>query len=286
MDVGFAVQVFLNGLSLSSTYVLIAVGLTLVFGVLRIMNFAHGELLMVGGYVTLVLFAEWHLPFVMVVVVAMLVVGSLSLATERCLFRFTRAIPFNGFILSLGLAYVLQVSALILFGPLARSYPLVIPEQVEIRGAVFSLQRLVMFPIVSGIIAVVWVMLERSKFGRAVRACIQDRKAASLQGISIDRISVIVMFIAGILVGLAGAVACQGASVGPYIGVHFILKAFIIVIVGGMGSVGGTVVAGLIFGFLDSAVSSLISPRISILTNIAILFLVLIIRPKGLFGRE
>ena len=286
MDLGFIFQILFNGLSLSASYAVMAVGLTLVFGVLRILNFAHGELLMVGAFVVWVLFAESDVPFFAAVVAAILFIGGLALGIERGLFRITRQNPFAGFIISLGLVYILQVSALALFGPLDKILPTAIPGQVEVLGTSFGTQRVVMVPVVAGVMALIWVLLEQTRFGRAVRACIQDSEAAALQGINFDRMSASVMFIAGALAGLGGVLISQTVPVGPYMGGFIILKAFVIVIVGGMGSVGGTVVAALMFGFLDSTVSTLLFPRLTSLLDVALMLIVLLVRPRGLFGRE
>ena len=138
----------------------------------------------------------------------------------------------------------------------------------------------------ASVIAGVWTFLERTKFGRAVRACIQDREAAALQGINRNRMSIIVMGMSGGLAGLAGGIISQTFAVGPYFGTAMIMKAFIVVIVGGMGSVGGTLVASFLFGFLDSTLASLVNPRITILVDVLVLLVILAVRPRGLFGRD
>jgi len=150
----------------------------------------------------------------------------------------------------------------------------------------FSIQRIVLIPVIASVIAGVWLFLERTKFGRAVRACIQDSEAAALQGISLNRMSAMVMVIAGGLAGLAGGIMSLTVAVGPYFGAVIIIKAFIVVIIGGMGSVGGTLIAALIFGFLDSTVSTLINPRITVLLDVVVLLFILTFRPRGLFGRD
>ena len=285
MDIHFILRILGNGISLSATYALLAIGLTLVFGVLRILNFAHGELLMCGGLVMWVLFGKWGAPFLPSLVAAMLVVGGLAFLVERIFFRPTRANPFLGFIISLGLVYILQVSALLSFGPVAKPLPTAFTGKLEIWGASLSVQSLVIIPTVGIVMVLVWILLERTMFGRAVRACIQDSEAASLQGICLDKMSAKVMFLAGALAGLAGGLITQTVSVGPYIGTFVILKAFVIVIVGGMGSIGGTIVAAIMFGFLDSTISSLINPRITTLVGVVLMLVVLLIKPQGLFGR-
>jgi len=286
MEASFALEIFINGLSLSFTYALIAIGLTLVCGVLRVLNFAHGELLMVGGYIVWSVFAVNGMPFPVALIAAMSFVAGMAVAIDRGLFRPTREDPFRGFILSLGLVYVLQVAALLIFGSISKSLPLALPGQIQVLGIFISIQRIIVIPVIASVIIGVWMFLERTKFGRAIRACIQDSEAAALQGISRNRMSAIVMAMAGGLAGLAGGILSQTIAVGPYFGTAIILKAFIVVIVGGMGSVGGTLVASFIFGFLDSGFTVLINPRITILVNVLVLLVILAFRPRGLFGRD
>ncbi len=286
MDLSYAFIIFINGLSLSLTYALMAIGFTLVFGVLRAINFAYGELLMIGAYVTWWLFAANDVPFVVTIVAASAVVGGVSLGIERGLFKPTRADPFRGFIISVGLMYVLQVIALLVFGPANKAVPPIIPGRIELLGNYFAIQKLALIPAIIGVIVAVWMFLERTRFGRAVRASIQDREAAALQGISQQKMCAIVMAIAGGLAGLAGGILSQGVSINPYFGTYFIVKAFIVVIVGGMGSVGGTLLAASLFGFLESALSAMINPRITFLVDIVVLLFILAFKPRGFFGRE
>jgi len=286
METSFALAVFINGLSLSSIYALMAIGLTLVFGVLRILNFAHGELLMIGGFVVWLVFAVYDLPFSLALLAAASFVAGVSLAIHRGLFRQTLDDPFRGFVISLGLLYILQVVALLIFGPRLKSVPLAIPGQIEIIGNSLSIQRLVMTITSLGMIAGVWFFLQRTKFGCAVRACIQDADAAALQGIGRNKMGAIVMAIAGGLAGLAGGIISQTFAVGPYFGAALIIKTFIVVVVGGMGSVGGTLAASFIFGFLDSTLQSLVDPRITVLVDVIVLMVILAFKPRGLFGRD
>jgi branched-subunit amino acid ABC-type transport system permease component len=143
-----------------------------------------------------------------------------------------------------------------------------------------------MIPVIVGVLAFVWMLLERTRFGRSVRASIQDKEAAFLQGINFDWTSAIVMLIAGFLAGLAGALTSLTMEVSPQMGSLLILKAFIIVIVGGMGSVGGTVVAAVLLGFLDVTVAMVFNPRVTPLFGAIVMLLVLLIKPRGLFGHE
>lgn len=286
MQTGFILEIFLNGLSLSTTYALMAVGLTLVFGILRVLNFAHGELLMLGAFAAWVVFAVHDFPFPLALIAATFFVAGIALVIDRILLRRTRRDPFRGFIITLALVYVFQAAALLIFGGLGKSVPTAIPGQIEVLGSIISIQRIILIIATLSVMGGVWVFLERTKFGRAVRASIQDPEAASLQGIRLNTMCTIVMAIAGGLAGLAGGIISQTFAVSPYFGTAMIIKAFIVVIVGGMGSVGGTVVASLLFGFLDSSISSLVNPRLTILLDVVVLLVILAFRPRGLFGHE
>jgi len=286
MESGYVLQIVLNGLFLSLTYAVMAVGLSLIFGVLRIINFAHGELLMIGAYLVWALVVGQNVPYPVAAICAFAFVACVGIAMERGLFRPTRADPFRGFMLSVGVMYIAQVSALIIFGTLNKSIPSVISGSVHLLGASLNIDRLVLIPVNGAILAAVWLFLERSRYGRAIRACIQDPEAAALQGISRDRMSLLVMTIGAGIAGLAGAILFQTTSVTPFFGGNFVLKAFIVVIVGGMGSIGGTVIACFLFGFLDSSISTLLNPRITVVLDIVVLLFILRFRPRGFFGRE
>lgn len=284
MEPNLIFQILLNGLSLGALYALIAVGLTLVFGVLRIFNFAHGEFLMVGAFATWLLFGRTPLPFIVAAAGAMLFVGVMAVLIYQFLLKQTWVNPFNGFIVTLGIVYILQVSALLIFGPLDKPVPSFVSGSVQLWGGIISIPSLARTAISAGAMLSVWLILERTRFGRAVRASIQDNEAASLQGISPFTMCAATMFMAGVLAGLAGSLLGQTVSVGPYMGTLVALKAYIIVVVGGMASIPGTLVAALMFGFLDSAVSSLIDPRLSVLGGVVLMLVVLLIKPQGLFG--
>lgn len=287
MEPSYALQIAMNGLSLSFTYALMAVGLSLIFGVLRVINFAHGELLMLGAYMVWILAVGQEIPFGIAAIGSLAFVTCVGIAMERGLFKPTRTEPFRGFILSIGVMYIVQVIALLIFGAQFKSVPSIVSGSLQLFGTSFITERLVLIPINAAIIAAVWFFLERSKYGRAIRACIQNPKAAALQGISRDRMSLLVMAMGGGITGLAGSIlSLGGIAITPFFGVNFILKAFIVVIVGGMGSIGGTVIASLIFGFLDSTISTLINPRIIVLIDILVLIAILTFRPRGIFGRD
>jgi len=279
-------RIVIDGLGISLLYAMIAVGLTLVFGVLGILNFAHGELIMVGGWAVWLLWAQGDVPFLVAVPLAMLIVAGMGVVIERFFYKPLRGNEFGGLLVSLGIAYILQVAALTIFGPVNKSVPTVFPGTVELWGTPFSITKLLTIPVAGGVLFLVWLFLERSRFGQAIRASSEDSEAASLYGISLDRMSILVMTIGCSLAGLAGVIITQWRSLGPQLGADIIVKAFVIVVIGGLGSIGGTIIGALIIGYLEGIVSNLLSPQVSVLFGVLMMFLILAIKPGGLFGRE
>lgn len=283
---GFIAQIILNGVMLSSLYCLVAVGLALVFGVMRVINFAHGELYMLGAYSVWLVYAEYHLPFWVAVLVAGLGIGVLGVILERCIFRFLRDTPMMGLLASLGLAFIFQVLVLIVFGAIWKQVPPVFSQTIHIFGASISMQRL--FVIFSGftLLVLLGVFLQRTKPGLAIIACAEDSQAAALQGMSLNTTSAMTMFIGCGLAGIAGALASPILPVDPWMGGNMIMKAFIVVIVGGVGNITGALLVALVLGFLESSLTTLVNPMLSLLIELVVMLLILTFRPQGLFGYE
>ena len=285
-------QLFINGIGLSSFYALFAVGLSLVFGVMKIINFAHGELYMLGAYCVwfVISTGSGHLSliplFFLGLVLAILVVGGVGLAIERGIFRPLRLSPFSGFMASVGLLYVLQVSVGEAIGFKGKIVPEVFPGVFEVAGAILSMRGIVTILAAVILLGLLWFFLERTRLGRAVRASSQDSEAAAMQGIKPDRMSALVMAMGGALAGAAGAFVGTSLLVTPFMGWVVLWKAFIVTIVGGMGSIGGAIVAALLFGFLDSLVITMSDPRFVVMIDVLIMLLILAFRPQGLLGHE
>lgn len=285
-------QLVFNGLGLSVFYAWFAVGLTLVFGVMKIINFAHGELYMVGAYTfwLVISVGSDSLPllplFFLGLVAGMLVAGGLAMALERAIFRALRGSPLAVFLSSFGVAYTLQVSVGQLFGIQQKTVPSVFPGELKFAGAILSIQAAVAIAAAVITLGSLWFFLQRTKLGRAVRATAQDSESAALQGISLNRMSALVMGIGGALAAVAGVLVGATFYLTPYMGWFVIWKAFLVIIVGGMGSVGGAVVASLLFGFLDSTLTTLGNPQLVMLVDVLIMLIILAFRPQGLLGRE
>ena len=279
-------QIFINGLGLSALYLMIALGLTLAFGVMRIVNFAHGELYMVGAYGVWLFYSVGGLPFFAAVVMSAAVVGGIGIAMERGIFRPLREEPMSGLLGAIAVVFILQVLVGQIFGlgfnkPVSSAYK----EILQILGATFGVHRLIMIVVSFFVLAGMWFFF-RAKMGRALRACSQDVEAAQLQGVSLHTAGITTMAISAALAGLAGAVISPIIIVNPYMGGHIILKAFVIIIVGGMGSIRGTILAAFLFGFMDSIITTIADSTIANMVGLVFMVLILAFKPRGLLGRE
>ncbi|MFH0915729.1 MAG: branched-chain amino acid ABC transporter permease [bacterium] len=282
----FIGQTILNALITSSFYALVAVGLTLVFGVMKIVNFAHGEFYMLGAYAVWVLFAVNKWPYFAAVVVGIVVAGLLGAVSERVIFRPLRGNLLSGFIASVGLVFILQVAVGRIWGvgkmkPVPAPYPGAV---VSVGGVSVDVQRIIAFGGALVLVALLLLFLSRSRMGRALRASSQDSEAAALQGISVGRTSAIAMLIGSAMAGAAGTLMAPIMSVYPYMGGLVIWMAFVIVIVGGQGKIKGAIYAAVMFGFLNTIITTLLDSTIAQLAIAVFMLIFLAIRPQGLLG--
>jgi branched-chain amino acid transport system permease protein len=279
-------QILLNGLSTSATYVMFCLGLTLAFGVARIMNFAHGELYMLGAYVVWILWTVNHINFLLASLISLIVLAALGIVFERFLFKPVRNNQMSGFLVAVGLGFILQVVIGQGFGigdpkPVGYAYLTVL----RFAGASMSVHRLILIVACVVFSTLLLLFLRRTLTGQAMRAFVQDSRAASLQGININFISGLAMAIAAAFAGLAGGLISPMTEVQPYMGGTLILKAFMIIIVGGVGSIEGTLIAAIFFGFFDSTFASF-DAIVGNMVGLSLAVVVLMIRPKGIFGRD
>lgn len=274
----------IHGLITGSLYATVALGLTLTYGIMGILNFAHGDLLMVGAYVAYLLVTRYGVNFLLATVAAMLAVAGLALVIERTTFRFARHEHLNGLVISLGLIAILQNLALAGWGADPLSIPPPFPQIVGVFGVTIGLQRVVAFALTVGLIVLFMVFLKATRLGKAIRGTAQNATVASILGIRVNTV-ISLTFAAG-----AGLAAMAGALIGtiynltPYMGGVPAMKAFVVVILGGLGSVGGAIVAGFLLGIVESLGGGLISSAFKDGFGFVALILVLLLRPWGLFG--
>ncbi|RMF35722.1 MAG: branched-chain amino acid ABC transporter permease [Alphaproteobacteria bacterium] len=286
MDLATLIQTIANSVVAGSVYAMIAVGLAMAFGVMKMANFAHGEFYMAGAYVVYVLYALAGWPFPAAVIMAIPVVAAMGVATERLIFWPTRENVLAGFMATAGLALILQVLVGQTWGVgLMRSVPTPYMGAMDVAGAKIGWQRVLVIPVGAAMLTALWYFLYRVKAGKALRACAQDAETARLQGINLNRMSMLAMAISGASAGLAGAMMAPIQPVTPYMGHAVILTAFIVVVMGGMESIAGAVLAAIILGFVHTFVTTLFDAVTAQMVGVACMALVLIWRPQGLLGR-
>ena len=278
-------QTVLNACYSASYISLVAVGLVLIFGVMGIVNFAHGELFMVGAYVVVALYSNYDIPYVLVAAIGLVFVGCIGLLMERTMFRPLRDNPLGGLVASIGFLMILQALASITFGVRMAFVPPVTQDVIEFTDKIrLPLQRLYVILAAVGFLTALWLFLTRTRFGWALRASAQDPEAAALQGISITQTAKIAMFIGAALAGVAGVLTAPLISVNPHMGHSVIIAAFIVVIVGGVGSLEGAVIASAAYAIVHTFVTTFYDGVLADITGLLLMLIVLIIKPTGLFG--
>ncbi|MEF8777906.1 MAG: branched-chain amino acid ABC transporter permease [Natronomonas sp.] len=278
----------LDGLSWGVMLVLIAMGLTLIFGFLEVVNFAHGGYYMLGGYVV---FASVNAGygFLVGVIGAIIAVAVLGILTETILLKPSYDFgPITQLLIMVGAALVIEGSVILIWGEQGKGVqtPELFAGSVNVLGSSYPIYRLVLIVVGVIVIAAVWLFLERSKIGLVIRASLTDKEMARAFGNDIPRIYTFVFASGVAIAALAGALMTPLRGVGPETGASILLTAFIVVVVGGLGSYRGSVVAGLGLGMIDMLVARFVSFRLSGITIIGVLVVVLILKPRGLFGVE
>ena len=278
-------QTVVNATYAASYLALVAVGLVLIFGVMGIINFAHGEFYMLGAYCVVAVYADLALPFLLSVAVGLVFVSLVGMAAERALFRPMRENPLGGLVVSIGLLLILQSLATLGFGVRMEHIPP--PSQTVVQlveGVGIPLQRLVVILAAVALLGALWLFLRRTRWGWALRASAQDPEAAALQGISMAVASRIAFAIGAALAGVAGALTAPLVRTYPYMGHSVIVAAFIVIIVGGIGSLEGAVLAAIAYAFAHTFVTTFVDGVIADVVGLLLMLAVLIVKPTGLFG--
>jgi branched-chain amino acid transport system permease protein len=284
MTIQMIAQGLLNGVSLSMVYILVALGLTLIFSILRIINFAHGEFYMMGAVVSYYLTQYGQLNYLVTIPLAFLAVGIVGIFVEKLVFAPLRSNLLSGFIASLGLLWILQAVAVLVFGVVDKEVPGYFDGVIRVFGVVIATERLFVVVCCAVLIACLYLFLHSSKHGIALRAVAQDMEAAALQGVNVDRVSALAFGIGCALAAAAGALLAPVYFVSPFMGTLPVIKAFIIIILGGMGSLSGAVFGGFFLGILES-IAPLYFPVAAVeMLGFLVVMLMLIVRPRGLFG--
>jgi branched-chain amino acid transport system permease protein len=278
-------QGIVNGLSAGWIYVLVALGLTLVFGILRIVQFAHGEIYMLGAHTVYYMCVVLGMNIVPSFVIAAVAVGLLGIVIEKFLFRRLRGQMEQSIIITIGLILLLQTTAVLVFGGNDKSIPRVIPGIMQLWGAHLSWDRALTVAVGVAVMVVFYLFISRTRVGQAMVAISQDNDAATLMGINVNRICALSMAIGCALAAIAGGLMGSIFSVEPFMGGFAISKGIAVIILGGLGSIGGAVVGALILGLVDGVVSLYYSTTVAYIVGFAIIIVILVVKPTGLMGR-
>jgi branched-chain amino acid transport system permease protein len=287
-----AIQLSITALQIGAIYILFSLGLTLIFGVMRIVNFVHGHIFAVSALVvayTLPNLAGAGMPalaaYGLAVVLAVVIAVALSAVLYMFGFRYFQRDEVGSFILSIGLVLLLDSVLLKIFGGAVRRVPDVLPGVIQFAGAAITTQRLTLCIVALILAAVLYAVLAKTKYGKALRAVALDHEAAMIVGIPYGKLAFSGFLVASLLAALAGALIAPVSVVSPVIGTDYLVKGFIAVIIGGLGSVPGAILGGLFVGTIETVGGFYLDSSYATITIFSLVILVLLIRPKGLLGR-
>jgi branched-chain amino acid transport system permease protein len=273
---------------LSANYALIALGITLIFSIMNLLNFAHGQMFMIGGFMVYYVYGVLRLPYVLGLVAAAIVVGAIGVLFEILFFRRVVRVATreeNSMLLAVGTALLLENVALFTFGEKQRGVPSVIGGVYRIGSAFLPAGRLLVVLIALALITALLLFVQYTRPGRAMRALAQDRQATELMGVDVGRISAMGFGIGAALAGLAGGLLITISGVNAGVGTAISTKAFIMIMLGGAGVVAGSILGAVALGFAEAIGYALMPGSMTYLLIFLGLIVFLIVRPQGIMGR-
>lgn len=278
-------ELLVGGLLLGGLYALMACGLNLIFGVMRVINFAHGELMAIGALSTVSLVAGYAFPFWAAVILVPVLTAGVGLLMHRLVLqRLAHAPMIMTLLATYALSTILVNAAILTWGGGYRGLPGVLGGSVNLLGVNISVSRLVAFAVALGVSLAVWWVLEKTRFGRAVRSVSQAPELAEISGISIEQVRNATFALGAAMAGLAGVLMAPTFASDPQLGVRFLIKAFAVIIVGGMGSYPGAIAAALLLGVIEVMGGYLTGAVIGSALLFLLMLVVLLVRPRGLLG--
>ena len=278
-------ELLVGGLLLGGLYALMACGLNLIFGVMRVINFAHGELMAIGALTTVSLVAGAKLPYAAALVIGPLLTAAIGFVIQRVVLQRLFGAPMiMSLLATYAISTILVNVSILVWGGGYRGLPGVMEGSVHLLGVNVSISRLVAFAVALGVSLGIWWVLEKTRFGRAVRSVSQAPELAEISGISIERVRNATFALGAAMAGLAGVLLAPTIASDPQLGARFLIKAFAVIIVGGMGSYPGAIVAALLLGVIEVMGSYATGPVIGSALLYLLMLAVLLVRPRGLLG--
>ena len=280
----------ISGISLGSVYAIIALGYTMVYGIAKMLNFAHGDIIMIGGYVSFCAMFYLGLPNIVAVLLAVIVCTVLGVVIERLAYKPLRSAPSLAVLITaIGVSYFLQNSALLIWKAAARVYPPVVEGSMQLFGGKLTVSYVSLLTIAACVVIMIGLttFVNKSKMGKAMRACSEDKGAAQLMGINVNSTISATFAIGSALAAIAGVLLCSfNTSLMPTTGSMPGIKAFTAAVFGGIGSIPGAVIGAFIIGICETLIKGTSMTVFSDAFTFALLIVVLVVKPTGLFGEK
>lgn len=279
----------ISGISLGSIYAIIALGYTMVYGIAKMLNFAHGDIIMIGGYVSFCAMYYMNLPPIVATLLAVIACTALGIIIERLAYKPLRSAPSLAVLITaIGVSYFLQNSALLIWKAAAKTYPPVVEGSVKLFDGQLTIPYISLLTIAACIVIMLALttFVSKSKIGKAMRACSEDKGAAQLMGIDVNTTISVTFAIGSALAAIAGVLLCSfNTSLMPTTGSMPGIKAFTAAVFGGIGSIPGAFLGGLLLGIIEALAKAYISTQLANSIVFAVLIVVLLVKPAGLLGK-
>ena len=279
----------ISGVSLGSVYAMIALGYTMVYGIAKMLNFAHGDVIMIGGYISLMAMNALGLPWWLAVIMAIVVCTVLGVVIEGLAYKPLRSAPSLAVLITaIGVSYFLQNSALLIWGANPKSYTPIVSGALELFDGALKIPYISIVTMAMCVVVMIALttFISKSKMGKAMRACSEDKAAAQLMGINVNRTVSTTFAIGSSLAAIAGVLLCSSYSaLMPTTGSMPGIKAFTAAVFGGIGSIPGAFLGGILLGIIESMAKAYISTQLANSVVFAVLIIVLLVRPAGLLGK-
>ena len=285
------ISYLINGISLGSIYAIIALGYTMVYGIAKMLNFAHGDVIMIGCYIVFVLMGSFHLNSTVSIIAAIIGCTILGVVIEKIAYKpLRKASPLAVLITAMGVSYFLQNLALILFGADTKSFTSVVHiPSIKLAGGDLTISGVTIATVISCIVimAALMIFIKKSKSGQAMLAVSEDKDAAQLMGVNVNKTISLTFAIGSGLAAIAGVLLCSAyPTLSPYTGAMPGIKAFTAAVFGGIGSIPGALIGGILLGVIEILGRAYISSQLSDAIVFAVLIIVLLVKPTGLLGKQ